>query len=381
MRRFRLLIFLVIAFSVLLSACNLPRAGKATPTDTVMTIAAKTVSAQLTALASPAVITATVQPSLTPIPTATRVPPTAIYIPPTMVYIPCDRAAFVADVSIPDGTILSPNQTFTKTWRLQNNGTCTWGPSYSLVFDSGEVMGGPASVPLNVSVASGGVVDISVNLKAPATAGRYRGYWKIRNSSGASFGIGGNAATAFWVEINVVAGSVTPTSTSSAPLVIYDFANNYCAAQWVTGAGTLTCPGVDGDANGFVIRRDNPTLQNGGLYTGRGLETHPQMVDNGVITGKFPPLDVQSGYHFKATIGCLTGGSACDLILQLNYRANGGSLQSLGQWNMKYTDATRDLDVDISSLAGSSVEFVLGAMANGSSSQDWAVWFKPIIIK
>lgn len=380
MRRFRRLFLLMMTFSTVLSACNLPRAAQATPTDTVMTIAAKTVSAQLTALAPQAMATSTA-PVSTPVPTATRPSTATPYYPPTAVYIPCDRAEFVADVTIPDGTVVSSNQSFTKTWRLQNNGTCTWTPSYSLVFDSGDVMGGPASVPLNVSVAPGGVVDVSVGLKAPAAAGKYRGYWKLRNSSGATFGIGGNAAVAFWVEINVVTGSQTPTATSSAPFTVYDFANNYCAAQWVTSGGTLTCPGTDGDAAGFVIRKDNPTLQNGVLYTGRALETHPQQIDNGVITGKFPPLDVQSGYHFKATVGCLTGGASCDLIFQLNYRANGGALQSLGQWSMKYSDAPRNLDVDLTTLAGSSVEFVLAAMANGPSTQDWAVWFNPIIMK
>ena len=380
MPQIRPLFVLAIAFTILLSACNLPQAGKATPTDSVMTIAAKTVSAQLTAMASP--VTGTAPATLTPIPTATPVPATITQPPPpTAVYVPCDRAAFVTDVTIPDGTIVAPNQNFTKTWRLQNNGTCTWGPSYALIFDSGEAMGGPASVPLNVSVAPGGVVDVSVNLKAPAAAGKYRGYWKLRNSSGASFGIGGNAATAFWVEINVATGSPTPTSTSSGPLVIYDFANNYCAAQWVSGAGVLSCPGSDSDDKGFVIRRDNPTLQNGVLYNGRALETHPQWVNDGVITGKFPPLDVQSGYHFKTTIGCLNGGAACDVLFQLNYRANGGSLQPLGQWYMKYTDGTKDLDVDVSSLAGSSVEFVLAVTSNGPANQDWAVWFKPIIMK
>lgn len=380
MRKIRSLFPLILACSILLSACNLPRAGKATPTDSVMTVAAKTVSAQLTALASP--VTGTAPATNTPIPTATRAPATATQPPPpTAVYIPCDRATFVADITFPDGTNVTPNQNFTKTWRLQNNGSCTWGPSYSLIFDSGEVMGGPASTPLNVSVAPGGVVDVSVNLKAPASAGKYRGYWKLRNSSGATFGIGPNAATAFWVEVNVIAGSPTPTATSAAPMVIYDFANNYCAAQWVSGAGSLACPGTDGDANGFVIRRDNPTLQNGVLYNGRALETHPQWVNDGVITGKFPPLDVQSGYHFKSTIGCLNGGGNCDVTFQLNYRAGGGPLQSLGQWNMKYIDAPKDLDVDVSSLAGSSVEFVLAAMANGSSAQDWAIWFKPIIQK
>ncbi|MCC6147891.1 MAG: hypothetical protein IT308_10030 [Anaerolineaceae bacterium] len=379
MRQIRFSLILVLIFSILLSGCNLPRAGGSTPTDSVMTIAAKTVSVQLTALVSPTSGTNTPLPTLTPPATATLQPATSI--PPTVVYVPCDRAAFVADVSFPDGAVVAPNQNFTKTWRLQNNGSCTWGPSYQLTFDSGEAMGGAASTPLNVSVAPGGVVDVSVNLKAPAAAGKYRGYWKLRNSSGAVFGIGGNAATAFWVEVNVVSGSATPTATSAAPLVVYDFANNYCAAQWVSGAGVLPCPGTEVDAAGFVIRKDNPTLQNGVLYTGRALQTHPQWVDDGVTTGKFPPLDVQSGYRFKTTIGCLNGGGACDVTFQFNYRANGGPLQSLGQWNMKYTDAPKDLDVDVSSLAGSSVEFVLAVMAHGSSAQDWAIWFKPVIMK
>jgi hypothetical protein len=37
-----------------------------------------------------------------------------------------DIAAFVADVTIPDNTVMAPNQPFTKTWRLRNDGTCTW---------------------------------------------------------------------------------------------------------------------------------------------------------------------------------------------------------------------------------------------------------------
>lgn len=46
----------------------------------------------------------------------------------------CDLAQFVKDVTIPDGTLLSPVQTFYKTWRLKNVGTCTWS-GYSVVFD------------------------------------------------------------------------------------------------------------------------------------------------------------------------------------------------------------------------------------------------------
>ena len=46
----------------------------------------------------------------------------------------CDSAQFVSDLSIPDGSSVAPGAAFTKTWRLLNNGTCTWGPSYNLVW-------------------------------------------------------------------------------------------------------------------------------------------------------------------------------------------------------------------------------------------------------
>ena len=48
----------------------------------------------------------------------------------------CDAAAFVRDVTIPDGTIVEPGRDFTKTWRLKNVGTCSWTTAYALVFVS-----------------------------------------------------------------------------------------------------------------------------------------------------------------------------------------------------------------------------------------------------
>jgi len=52
----------------------------------------------------------------------------------------CDAAKFVSDLTVPDGTNFASGAAFTKTWRLQNVGTCTWGTSYRLVFSGGEQM-------------------------------------------------------------------------------------------------------------------------------------------------------------------------------------------------------------------------------------------------
>jgi hypothetical protein len=124
----------------------------------------------------------------------------------------CNSAAFVADVTVPDGTTFNPDTAFVKTWRLKNNGTCTWPKYYGLVFTSGSPLGAPASVAMPVSVAPGQMVDITVNMKAPTTPGSYRGYWMLKNASGVKFGIGTNADKAFWVDIKV-ASLPTPPPT------------------------------------------------------------------------------------------------------------------------------------------------------------------------
>jgi hypothetical protein len=108
-------------------------------------------------------------------------------------------------MTIPDGTTIQPGAGFTKTWRLTNIGYCTWTTSYAVVFSSGEAMNGPAAQNLTSTVAPGGTVDISVNLVAPVASGSHTGRWKLRNASGAIFGIGSSLVGAFTVVINVPA--------------------------------------------------------------------------------------------------------------------------------------------------------------------------------
>jgi hypothetical protein len=87
-----------------------------------------------------------------------------------------------------------------------------------------------------------------------------------------------------------------------------------------------------------------------------------------------------AGDRFRAVIGCLQGGLACNVRFQLNYRADGGALQNLGQWDQTHDGNIQSLDLDLSSLAGKSVEFVLAVLANGPASQDWAFWLAPRIV-
>ncbi|MCX6066751.1 MAG: NBR1-Ig-like domain-containing protein [Chloroflexi bacterium] len=218
LHKFRSVSILTIIM-LFLSACNLPQAASDDP-NTVMTVAAQTIEAKFTqkSLLTPSAtfplpVTQTpAPPSQTPAP-VNSVTPTAM----------CDLALYVTDVSVPDGSPFLANQAFTKTWRLQNNGTCTWTSGYQVIFDNGDSMSGPATQALAGSVAPGQTVDISVNLKAPATTGSFRGYWKLRNPSGVLVPIAnGYQENSFFVDIKVIppTATVTPTSSITPTLII-----------------------------------------------------------------------------------------------------------------------------------------------------------------
>jgi len=115
----------------------------------------------------------------------------------------CNRASFVADVTVPDGTLFGAGDSFVKTWRLANAGSCTWNSNYKLVFSSGSLLSAPSSVNLPGSVAPGQTVDISVSMVAPDSDGTYTGYWKLESDSGTVFGIGQYGNSPFFVEIVV----------------------------------------------------------------------------------------------------------------------------------------------------------------------------------
>jgi Ig-like domain from next to BRCA1 gene len=371
-------------------ACNLPFSAAPTPQDigVVYTQAAQTVVAQMTQAASggspsnpgdPPTATSPLQPSqptATPTqePTDTPPPPTATEKPaptatprPTATPLPCNLASFVKDVTVPDGTVFAPGTAFNKVWRLRNAGACTWDSGYRLVFFKGEDLDG-TTTRLPKTVAPGQTVDVSVNLVAPDTTGTYQGYWMLRDADG-RFGIGADGETAFWVKIRV------KEVTSGQ---VYNFATNYCSADWESDAGSLSCPGETSDKDGFVVYLSDPNLESRHENEAT-IWTNPEMTNDGWITGSYPGIKIKDGDHFIADIGCLADHPKCDVIFQLNYRTSGPTVKSLGEWHEIYDGKTTRVDVDLSDLDGEKVEFVLTVLANGSYKDDAAFWLMPQI--
>ncbi len=322
--------------------------------------------------ASPQPPTATaVPPTATPVPPTATPLPTWTPLPPTATPIPCNSAQFVADVSIPDGTTFSPGVSFTKIWRLKNTGSCTWTTSYDLVYTGGDSLSSPSVVALPGYVSPGQVIDVSVDFTTPSNEGHYRSNWKLRDGSGILFGVG-KSGSSFYVDVKVA------TPESNYPM---DFVASMCQASWTSGAGTLTCPGASGDSRGYVLRVDNPRLESGYQDNEPALVTYPQMVTDGIIRGKYPSYRVSTGQHFMAIIGCGYETDGCDVKFQLDYQIGSGSIQTLATWHEVYDKQYRSVDVDLSSLAGKDVKFILTVLANGSSNQDRAQWLAPRIVK
>ena len=218
---FRALFMLVVCVGV--SGCQLFRGEDTESTPTLdVTQAYQTVNAKLTQAvaetpsrtiqptASATSVTQGTPTGLTPSATATNTGQ------PVATEGNCENRAAPGvpiDVTIPDDTQMTSGQEFTKTWRLQNSGTCTWTREYAVAHFSGDPMGAPTSVRLSQEVPPGRTIDISVDMVAPANGGSFQGNWKLRSAAGTWFGIGPNYDSAFWVRIIVTA---LPTATPSA---------------------------------------------------------------------------------------------------------------------------------------------------------------------
>lgn len=188
---------LVLTGMLILAACA--PATPIPPTQdlpAIRTSAAKTVIAEFTQTAkaftpTPLPPTETAAPSEEP----TLTPTVALATDPTQIALGtpgelCDNLSFdpaTVDVTILDGTPMTPGQEFVKTWKIKNTGICAWGDGYGLVYSYGEKMNGQP-VPLGTLVQVGQEVEISVNFKAPTKVGEYTSAWQMTNAKGVTFG-------------------------------------------------------------------------------------------------------------------------------------------------------------------------------------------------
>lgn len=407
-----LILLLTLAVLIVLAGCNMP--GVATKTneeyvqEAMQTLQAKSTEsylatgiAQMTEIAKPATATseahttkppqvitvvATPEAQTTPPPqviTVVATPTKKVSVPTANVPqatatpkpVPCYRVGFVDDVTVPDGTVYAPGTPFNKIWRLKNTGTCTWDTRFDIAFESGDRMSAPKYGDLTEVIKPGEVVDFSVPMVAPSTEGKYVGKWMLVNPDGVRFGAGEEGKNPFWVAITV--------KGSSSKGEVFSFANRASEASWSTGAGSLKFPGKAGDyAKGYVLVDPAPKRETGGKDDEPGLITVPNKGGTIYIIGIYPDFAVKAGDVFQATLMCEGGATKCDVDMGLNYRiGSSGTMQNLALWDQSYDGKVTPVKVDLSPLAGKTVQFILAVRQGGSTEQMNALWLHPAIYR
>ncbi len=236
-------LFIILIITFLTSACQLTAPLSSEPTqlkpEEVFTAAAQTAEAKRlekpTTTASPEAEDI-INTSIAPTPTYTEVQnptesiqQTAMITATTPISQPTnpvtpggDKAKFVADVSVPDGSIFTPGEQFTKTWRLENIGDTTWTTEYAFVYIDGALMSESTAIYLSQEVAPYEKIEISVKMTAPTSVGNYRSFWKLRNAEGNLFGVGVDFNDAIWVDISVESNAASAESTPTKNLMVND---------------------------------------------------------------------------------------------------------------------------------------------------------------
>lgn len=311
----------------------------------------------------------------------TQVPPTTVptavftptRIPPTPTPKPCYQVSFVSDVNVPDGTKIVAGTGFTKTWRLQNSGTCKWDTGFDLVFVGGNQMGANKVYDFPKDVAPGGTVDVSINFTAPQTEGNYTSEWMLFSNNGIRFGTGADTKGPFWVKIQSVDGKG----------VVYSFADNACSAKWTSGSkGNLGCPGDEKkNDDGYVLTKKNPLREDGGKENEIGLITRPNDANDGYIQGIYPAFQIKDGDKFRATIQCEGGSTGCKIKFELYVREPGGKFIEIGEWREVFDEKWNKVEVDLSAYAGKKIEFSLVVWNDGTSVNNRGLWLNPMIYR
>lgn len=190
--------FLVVP--LIIAGCGPVQSAPTPDISFVQTSAANTVIANFTASAAAPSSTPLAALTTAPAPLETQTPATPatlVAVSPTL--LPggvtatqglCDHYTWdpaTIDVTIPDGSQMTPGQQFVKTWKIKNDGICTWGAGYKMVYAGySDQMSGIAQ-PINGVIGPGQEVEISVQFKAPTKAGEYTSAWTMQNANGIRF--------------------------------------------------------------------------------------------------------------------------------------------------------------------------------------------------
>jgi hypothetical protein len=197
MTRPKFRVFVLLIVTVLMLACAVPAlAPTPVPIPTFdpnspLTAIVQTAGAAATQTALVATFTPTPTASPSPTPTITDTPtPTFIFLLPTLTFtstpvtiVPssADYACQVISVTPQNESVIARGAAFEAKWRVANTGKEEWlRTSADYIYSSGDRLHRTAGYDFNVSVPSGGTVELVVSMQAPSQPGRFTTSWRIQ---------------------------------------------------------------------------------------------------------------------------------------------------------------------------------------------------------
>jgi Ig-like domain from next to BRCA1 gene len=203
----RLAILGIAVLALLLMVALLVQGARPRPTEATPDLGkVRTAAVQQFAAGLTQTFAATPSPTVSPTASATSNVTAAATETPA-----CLGLHFVRDVTIPDNTEMTPAEVFTKTWQVENDGTCAWQPGFQVNLIGGVAMGGS---PFKVAqtVGPGGSIQVSIKMAAPTNIkGVVQGTWKMADETGQTFGD--------YLSVVIVIGGQTQSPTAPAASV------------------------------------------------------------------------------------------------------------------------------------------------------------------
>jgi len=293
-----------------------------------------------------------------------------------------NKGRFSDDITVEDGQEFAPGAQFDKIWEVGNEGTCPWGPGYTLRFLEGDRMNG-AEQPVLTVTEPDDRGEFRVPLTAPEEAGSYQATWQLFDPTGEPFG------PELYVEIKVLPDAAPPVDEAETT-TLFDFVEQAEQATWLAGNSTYRVNQAPINQN-LVIPFPQGIIavgeaEFGGDYQPPGpvLLTHPHQ-EFGIIQGTYVvDTPLQPDDLLVATLGFPKAAVINDdgVTFTVTFRPDDGPEQIILSEAVKYEDtplSVRKLLADIQ--PGQRGTFILQVDGGDSPSYDWAVWIDLRLIR
>lgn len=287
---------------------------------------------------------------------------------------PCTNAfEYVSDINVPDGTKITRDTVFKKSWYIKNTGTCTWNDDYKLAYNSGKLKGTSDTFSFlepNYFVKPGESVVVSAEFQAPNEINtEFSSFWSLMTDDGKVFGSGPQQNVYLSVRINVSAG--------------YSFVENFNAGTCSDDYGYIVCGAASNGSSGAVYYDATPMMES--HYTGLpSFIVEPTHTEGGSARVEFGPIRMPAGTQFYTAYCCRPDTPHCDVNVSLKVREAGRTEEYELKSDRKYNDGLQhDWKFVLSDYGyyNQDLYFIFEVTANGGGDGEDAIIFQNAYIK